>query len=60
MSNMGYCRFESTVPDLRDCLEHMDQEDLSKDEKKARLRLIRLCVEIASDYGEEVEELGDD
>jgi hypothetical protein len=56
MPNMSYCRFENTANDLRDCQEHMDDtDDLSPHEQKARLRLIRLCSQIASDYEDELE-----
>jgi hypothetical protein len=54
MANMTYCRFANAVADLRDCYDHMDDSDgLSPEEKRARLRLIKLCCEIASDYGAE-------
>lgn len=56
MANMSYCRFRNTVADLRDCLEHLDDtEGLSEGEAKARLRLINVCVDIALDYGAEVD-----
>lgn len=46
MSNMPYCRFENTVGDLEDCLDHIE-DDLGGDEYEARDELIRICVEIA-------------
>lgn len=49
MPNMGYCRFQNTLSDLRDCLEHWDDE-LSEAESKARARLLRLCSQIGTDY----------
>lgn len=49
MSNMSYCRFENTLRDLHDCYNHMD-EDTSESERKAKVRLIELCQEIANDY----------
>jgi len=55
MSNMSYCRFHNTLLDLRDCEEHLWDEDLSEDEERARARLIRICISIArdiEDYGE--------
>lgn len=55
MANMSYCRFRNTLDDLRDCQEHMDDRDLSDEERRARKGLLRICVEIASDYGEEAE-----
>ena len=50
MGNMSYCRFQNTLQDLRDCYENMDNE-LSEEEKKAQEKLIKLCVDIACDYG---------
>ncbi len=46
MSNMGYCRFQNTVADLRDCFDHLHDE-LSPDEERARQRLVDLCKRIA-------------
>ena len=54
MANMEYCRFTNTTEDLYDCFEHMDDEDLSPDEQRARGVLIRLAVAIALKYGETV------
>ena len=54
MGNMGYCRFENTVPDLEDCQEHLFDEDLSEEEERARKRLIRICKEIAAEYSRRV------
>ena len=56
MANMAYCRFENTEQDLWDCYQNMDDEDLSESEKKARRRIIKICVEIADEYGHELEE----
>jgi hypothetical protein len=53
MANMSYCRFENTISDLRDCYNHIEDEDLSAEEMRARTRLIRLCQKIADDYGED-------
>ena len=55
MSSMSYCRFENTLGDLEDCWDAIDDEDLSGTEKRARLRLIELCVKIAERHGHEVE-----
>jgi len=63
MANMSYCRVQNTVIDLKDCYENMDDDELSDDEKKAKERLIDLCVDIALDFGadisREVEEIED-
>jgi hypothetical protein len=53
MGNMGYCRFQNTVDDLADCQDHLDDELTSKEEERARKRLIRICKEIASDFEED-------
>jgi hypothetical protein len=42
MSNMSYCRFENTYKDLRDCVEHIEDENLSESEKFYRRRIIEL------------------
>ena len=54
MANMGYCRFQNTNRDLEDCMEHIDDHDLSEEEVKARKELIDNCVTIAIDYGHEI------
>lgn len=53
MANMEYCRFENTLRDLLDCQKHLDDDTnlLGDSEKAARKRLIEVCVEIATDYG---------
>lgn len=50
MANMSYCRFSNTLEDLRECYEHMDDHDLSDEEKAARKKLAKLCGLIADDY----------
>lgn len=56
MANMSYCRFTNTANDLRDCVEQMDDpEALSKEEAAARLRIIRMAVQIAGEFGHEVQ-----
>lgn len=56
MANMSYCRFQNTCADLADCLEHIDDEDVSISikEKVAREELINICVEILERLGYEV------
>ena len=48
MANMSYCRFENALRDLRDCVEHLE-DDLSESETSARNALIALCAAIASE-----------
>ena len=49
MGNMGYCRFENTSSDLKDCYDHLFDEDLSETEKRARKVLIKICRQIVGD-----------
>jgi len=56
MSNMSYCRFENTVGDLQECYAAMDEQDLSESEMKARKQLLETCVNLAADYGHELED----
>lgn len=50
MSNMSYCRFRNTLSDLRDCQNNLDDtDDLSREERRARWELIKLCRDIAED-----------
>jgi len=55
MPNMSYCRFQNTLGDLEDCYENIDRNDMSNEELQARLRLIKLCVDIADDYRDELD-----
>ena len=55
MSNMSYCRFQNTLPDLIDCNEALQDVDdnlaeLSRDEARAANELIRICQEIAARF----------
>ena len=46
MSNMSYCRFQNTLHDLDDCLDHLEDDNLSREEKRAKTQLISRCREI--------------
>jgi hypothetical protein len=55
MANMSYCRFQNTLPDLRDCEENLDEVFSHPDkhdsaEVQAARRLVALCKEIAENY----------
>jgi hypothetical protein len=55
MGNMSYCRFQNTLADLEDCYdawEEKAEKDLSLEEQRARKRLIKVCENIAADYGD--------
>lgn len=54
--NMDYCRFQNTAQDLEDCAEHMDDTDLSKDEERAKKKLIRICREIVASLEDDEDE----
>ncbi len=53
MSNMSYCRFQNTLADLRDCHDHIYDDDLSEDEERARKRLIKICCDIVDEVEED-------
>lgn len=59
MSNMSYCRFQNTLKDLRDCDEHIDDE-LSKIEHSARVKLLRLCYQMVEAFIDEYGDLDED
>jgi len=53
MGNMSYCRFENTARDLGDCLEAIqnnDLSDMSTYETNGFLALVEFCKTIASIY----------
>ena len=62
MSNAAHCMFENTYKDLVDCLdamsEHPDLNDFIKEKNQYDApyvkRLIKLCKEIAVDFGDEL------
>ena len=62
MPNMGYCRFQNTFPDLRDCYDHWEDlsehaDGLSENEEaeiRYRKRILKLCKQIVEDYGKEI------
>lgn len=65
--NMSYCRFENTLADLQDCVDHWSDDQvydpdsgddpvrLSEDEAQARSHLLALCCLIAEEFGGMVE-----
>lgn len=50
MGNMSYCRFENTMSDLRDCLNHIHREAENEYDERARKEMIELFREIGEDY----------
>ena len=57
MSNMSYCRFQNTAPDLSDCADNLpslDPEDQSFNttrERQARRNLIETAANILCELG---------
>ena len=49
--NMSYCRFHNTLIDLRDCIEHIEDTDLSQEEHAKRVQLIEECCYVAEELG---------
>lgn len=50
MSNMPHCRFQNTLPDLLDCLEHIE-DTVSPVENLRRKLLVSTCSEILLSLG---------
>lgn len=48
--NMSYCIFRNTLKDLRNCLNHIDDEIIDEEERVARQKLIELCAKIAEKF----------
>ena len=60
MGNMSYCRFENTYRDLQDCLNALQNEDLSElseSEKRYAKELIETCKEISDEADTFIEEI---
>lgn len=52
--NMTYCRYQNTVEDMLDAIEHLsDVDDLSEEEIVARSKFIRLCHAVAENWERE-------
>lgn len=52
MANMSYCRFQNTWPDVRDCIEALeDGEVLSEEEAKAGRRMVKAVLEYCKSVG---------
>jgi len=47
---MSYCRFENTMEDLRDCLNHISRKAENDYDENARIQMIGLFKEIMEDY----------
>jgi len=63
MSNMAHCMFENTTNDLLDCQEQLQekgvkflQENANQYERKYIKHLVKVCMEIAEEFGEDIEE----
>lgn len=53
--NMSHCRFENTLKDLRDCVEHIEDE-LSESEERCREMILRVIKDLAMNYCHLVED----
>ena len=54
MGNMSYCRFENTMEDLQDCLNHINRKAENDYDENARIQMIGLFKEIMEDYDGDV------
>jgi hypothetical protein len=62
MGNMSYCLFQNTLQDLDDCLDALEErglEDLSNEEKRAAINLVRTAARISDEFLEEAEAADD-
>lgn len=53
MPNMSYCRFENTLADMHDCLEHINDdldEELRPEEVAAREEMIEVAKQMIDEY----------
>jgi len=60
MSNMSYCRFENTYPDLLDCYENWTSVDDDDSERTYRILIQKLCIKIVKQYAHDFELLTQD
>lgn len=52
MANMSYCRFYNTLIDMRDCVEALEDRDISSSEEKSKAKtLLKLVLEFCEDEG---------
>ena len=51
---MSYCRFENTMEDLQDCLNHISSKAENDYDENARIQMIGLFKEIMEDYDGDV------
>ena len=51
---MSYCRFENTMEDLHDCLNHINRKAENDYDENARIQMIGLFKEIMEDYDGDV------
>jgi len=65
MGTMSYCIFENTYIDLEECYTKLQEEESVKSlieksnqyEKPYIKKLIEMCIDIADEFSEELEEL---
>ena len=50
MSINEHWRFETTVKNLQDCYANMENLNISPLENRKRLKLISLCIDIATEF----------
>ena len=52
MANMSYCRFENTLGDLNDCVEALNNNNVSSDREKIKAKgLLKLMAEFVTEEG---------
>ena len=61
MINMSYCRFQNTLQALKECSDALDGlcgelGELSAEERRAAIQLVRTCDAMARDYCDAMEQ----
>ena len=54
MGNMSYCRFENTMRDLRDCLDHIHKPCDNDYDESSRQEMLELFKEIGEHWDGDV------
>jgi len=57
MANLSYCRFENTARDLSDCVEAIDNQEISKESSDSELEGLRCLLILAREVLDREQEI---